>query len=99
MSIALTIIRTLKWISTLCLVGTVVLGTYAIDRRFTILLLPPFLMFWGQTRSFADIPIFKVLMLPLKNKPMFFQNGMLAVAGIGTAYALDLMLAPTPHGG
>lgn len=99
MSVALTIIRTLKWISTLGLVVTVALGTYAVDRRFTILLLPPFLMFWGQTRSFAEIPVLKLLVVLMKNKSATFQRVVLALAGVGTAYAMDLMLAPTPHGG
>lgn len=44
MSTALTIIRVFKWLSALGLLLTVAIGAAMIDRRFTMLLLPPFFM-------------------------------------------------------
>jgi hypothetical protein len=44
MSTALTIIRVFKWLSTLGLLLTVAIGAAVVDRRITMLLLPPFFM-------------------------------------------------------
>ena len=44
MTTTLTIIRVFKWLSALGLLLTVAIGAAMIDRRFTMLLLPPFFM-------------------------------------------------------
>ena len=51
MSTALTIIRVLKWLSTLGLLLTVAIGAAVIDRRVTMLLLPPFFMHTRRCRD------------------------------------------------
>jgi hypothetical protein len=54
MSTALTIIRVLKWLSTLALVLTAAAGAALIDRRFTMLMLPPFFMQAAASKASAD---------------------------------------------
>ena len=52
---ALTIIRVLKWLSTLALVLTAVVGAAFLDRRFTMLMLPPFFMHTAASEASADV--------------------------------------------
>ena len=54
MSTALTIIRVLKWLSTLALIVTAAIGAALLDRRFTMLMLPPFFMHAAASRALAD---------------------------------------------
>jgi len=54
MSTALTIIRVLKWLSTLALVVTAAIGAALLDRRFTMLMLPPFFMHAAASKALAD---------------------------------------------
>ena len=55
MSTALTIIRVLKWLSTLALVVTAAAGAALLDRRFTMLVLPPFFMHAPASTASADV--------------------------------------------
>ena len=55
MSTALTIIRVFKWLSALGLLLTVAIGAAMIDRRFTMLLLPPFFMHTSCVKSQAGV--------------------------------------------
>ena len=66
---ALSIIRVLKWICTLGLLLTVAVGAAVIDRRVTMLLLPPFFMYWGQTDSFAPRSLLKVPSVSRQGSP------------------------------
>ena len=54
MPTALTIIRVLKWLSTLALVLTAAAGAALLDRRFTMLVLPPFFMHTAASTASAD---------------------------------------------
>ena len=54
MSTALTIIRVLKWLSTLALVLTAAAGAALLDRRFTMLMLPPFFMHAAASKASAE---------------------------------------------
>jgi len=54
MSTALTIIRVLKWLSTLALVLTAAAGAALLDRRFTMLMLPPFFMHSAASKASAE---------------------------------------------
>lgn len=54
MPTALTIIRVLKWLSTLALVLTAAAGAALLDRRFTMLMLPPFFMHAAPSKASAE---------------------------------------------
>ena len=187
MTTTLTIIRVFKWLSALGLLLTVAIGAAMIDRRFTMLLLPPFFMhtrcvknkadvvgcrsptgrlaeggrslgqpgaffysgmweaaaqwlrplrpptylaseisgrppasaslgqprsigrdvrtgrprrlcspprYWGQSDSFGEIPLVKLLKLPFTHLSVSVQRLFLAGAGVGCALLLDWLLAP-----
>ena len=54
MPTALTIIRVLKWLSTLALVATAAFGAAFLDRRFTMLMLPPFFLHAAALKASAE---------------------------------------------
>ena len=91
-STTLSIIKFMKRLSAVCLTLTVAVGAYGIDRRFTMLLLPPFMMYWGEDGQWLDLPIVKILLAPFRGGNIWVQRIVLAGAGIAAAMLLDQLM-------
>ena len=91
-STSLSIIKFMKRLSAVCLTLTVAVGAYGIDRRFTMLLLPPFMMYWGEDGQWLELPIVKILLAPFQGGNIWVQRIVLAGAGIAAAMLLDQLM-------
>ena len=94
MSGALALIRLLKQISTLCLFLTVAYGTYAFDRRFTMLLIPPYLLYLGQSGfDFSELPVIKLILRPFQQNGTWTNRIFLMAGGVACAGLMDRLLS------
>jgi len=87
------VIRVAKMACIAGLLFTVAIGTAYFDRRFTMLLVPPFLVYWGTTHgdSLLELPIFRLLKAPLQSNS-WNSRIFLAAAGVTCAYVIELLL-------
>ena len=95
MSTALTIIRVLKWLSTLGLLLTVAIGAAVIDRRVTMLLLPPFFMRMPMSRSPAQQPILVGGLTRLRAPAAVRAPQLAALASVGCLQACGCCCRPS----
>jgi hypothetical protein len=85
-------ITVLKYISWACLFACTSLGAYLYDPRWTILLLPPFIMHWFRDNSVEDLmtlPVIRLLTFPLRALGLSDYRPLLAFAGIAGGMAVN----------
>jgi len=76
------LITWIRRISVLLLVLLVGFGTIYVDRRCTVLLVPPFVAYWSTygDNSFMDLPVMRLLSAPFRGESVRSRM-LLAVAG------------------
>merc|ERR1712113_257568 len=69
-------------LSVLFLVVTVAYGTAFVDHRFTVLFVPPFIMYWAHYEDFMQLPIMRLLSLPFNSDSWRSRLSLAAAGGI-----------------
>jgi len=71
--------------STFGLIVTVALGAYLIDKRFTMLLVPPYMVYWSTENDLSQIPILRFVNSWWAKLP-------LALMGLACGFAMHYLI-------